>query len=116
MTTTNGKFRVELWGSKPGLNDDCWVGDVYDTQEEAQGVFDKAVSTLEDGDAFWDCIAAHDGFEVAYVVIDGPGVYREHRLDVTEPEPERDDLWENEFAMQQGMAFGCQGYNDAMGY
>lgn len=28
----------------------------------------------------------------------------------------RDDDWRREQAMQAGMAFGCDGYNDAMGY
>lgn len=27
-----------------------------------------------------------------------------------------DKEWQQERAMQAGMAFGCQGYNDAMGY
>lgn len=29
---------------------------------------------------------------------------------------ERDDDWKREQAMQAGMAHGCQGYNDVMGY
>jgi hypothetical protein len=31
-------------------------------------------------------------------------------------EPDTDDSWRQERAMQAGMAFGVQGYNDAMGY
>jgi len=31
-------------------------------------------------------------------------------------EPDTDDSWRQERAMQAGMAFGVQGYNDVMGY
>ena len=32
------------------------------------------------------------------------------------PEPSDDSEWRDEFSRQNGMVFGCDGYNDAMGY
>ena len=38
-------------------------------------------------------------------------------LEAEAEEERRDDAaWRQEIAMEAGMAFGCQGYNDAMGY
>lgn len=51
----------------------------------------------------------------AYIELDGPGVNRVRKNPGYRPESDTDD-WQREQAMQAGMAFGCQGYNDMMSY
>jgi hypothetical protein len=116
MITSFKPYSVAFWGSEPMTNDDCWTAGNYATIEEAQKDFEMVTALLEAGETVWGCSVGHDGCEVAYVVIDGPDVHQERRLSEPEPTQERDDLWENEFAMQNGMAFGCDGYNDVRGW
>lgn len=57
--------------------------------------------------------------ETAPVDWDDPEAVEEHSCaacwaEIISPQP--DHAWRNEIAMQAGMGFGCQGYNDAMGY
>ena len=113
-------YTVTLWGSNPDETDedDCWTGSDFATREEAIACYRAVVMFPEDG------LAKHmgrGGWE--FVMIDGPDVH-----DVT-PNPDqtsvrkrrrenaREDAdWQRERAMQAGMAFGCDGYNDEMGY
>jgi hypothetical protein len=96
-------FNVNHWGSHPDANnDDCFTGDDFATLEEA-----KASALYKDGP-----------YDVQYIELDGPDVHevclnpcysvKQCRLD--------DSEWRNEHATQAGMAFGCDGYNEAMGY
>lgn len=103
-------FSVNHWGSHPDAgNDDCYTGDDYDTFEQALAAY------LESAD-----------YSVQYIEIDGledweleaKGLTRVRKNPgYSRKECRRQDQWDrSEFAMQQGMAFGCDGYNEAMGY
>jgi hypothetical protein len=103
-------FTVNLWGSHPDHNnDDCWTGYDCETLEEA-------LDCLNNPWKYFDKDRDCDG--TAYFELDSE---ERHEL-VGNPEfNERlyeDDCrdWKQEFAMQNGMAFGVDGYNDAMGY
>jgi len=98
-----GAYSVNQWGSHPDAgNDDCFTGEDFLTREEAEAAFDKEV---------------HDCY-VMYIELDGPDVHEVRR----NPHYSRrqialDEAAErSERAMQAGMAFGCQGYNEAMGW
>ncbi len=93
-------FLVLEFGSHPDNDaDDCWRGDGYSTREEAEAAFaGPAVDP-----------------STRYVSIEGPGVYRVRKNPDYVPEP-ADDCWRMEHAHQCGMAFGVQGFNDAMGW
>ena len=57
--------------------------------------------------------------DVPFVELDGPGgVYEVKQRPGVKLRAKRDHDadWKRERAMQAGMAFGCQGYNDEMGY
>jgi hypothetical protein len=105
-------FSVCLWESHPDNgNDDCSTGEDFATEAEARA-----------------CLANLDGtFNMRYyrlspfIELDGPGVYEvlERPGVVARRKREfRDDFnaERHENAMMAGMAFGCQGYNDAMGW
>lgn len=117
-------YSVTLWGSNPDEtdNDDCWTGEDYLTRDEAIAVYRAVVMFPEAG------LAQHmgrGGWE--FVCIDGPDVHevtanpdqpsvRRHRKQMERERAREDRDWQNERAMQAGMAFGCDGYNDEMGY
>jgi hypothetical protein len=97
------KWSVNHWGSHPDAdNDDCFTGDDFDSLELA-----KASALYQGGT-----------FDVAFIELDGPGIYE------VRPNPNysakackfEDSLERSERAMQAGMAFGCQGYNEEMGW
>lgn len=116
MTTT---YSVNLWGSHPDDdNDDCWVGSDFATLAEAQAVFDSWRAHFETPH-----FSVHDA---AYVELArgtrGDGMLQVESIEI-KPNPDFvpstddiDDVWRSELSMQTGMAFGVQGYNDAMGY
>ncbi len=96
-------FSVNHWGSHPDKeNDDCFTGDDFPSLEAAQASpFYKGA-----------------GCSVQYIELDGPGIYEvRENPNYSKKQSRLDDSAErSEYAMQQGMAFGCQGYNEAMGY
>ncbi len=94
-------YSVYEFGSHPDEdNDDCYAGEDFATIEEARAAY----------------LATPNDRGVAYIMLDGPDV-NEIRKNPSYRKPRRgNDEWQSEFAMQAGMAFGCQGYNDAMGY
>jgi len=96
----NKKYSVNFWGSHPDEeNDDCWDASDFESKEEALLCFE------------------HDAREsVAYIEIDGPDIHDVRKNSAYNPSEDNDDDWKQERAMQAGMAFGCAGYNDAMGY
>jgi hypothetical protein len=113
-------YTVDLWGSNPDEtdNDDCWTGESFATREEAIAAYQAVVMFPWDNEVLGKCSG---GWE--FVVIDGPDVHevtanpdqatqrrwrRENRAS--------DGEWKREAAMQAGMAFGCDGYNDEMGW
>lgn len=88
------------FGSHPDSeSDDCYTGAEFATLAEARDAF---LGTN-------DC-------SVAFIMLDGPDV-NEIRANPNYRASRRSDdgEWRREFAMQNGMAFGCVGYNDAMG-
>lgn len=50
-----------------------------------------------------------------YIWLSGPGISLIRQIG-PERKPKSDVAWRQEIAMEAGMAFGCDGYNDAMGY
>jgi hypothetical protein len=97
-------FVVLCWGSPPTENnDDCWTGVDYATLAEAE-------------DAFAAPVTGVDARDTHTVELSGPGVYRTRLNPGFSPEPDDCDDWKRERAMQAGMSFCCDGYNDEMGY
>lgn len=103
-------FTVDLWGSHPFAgNDDCWTGLDFDSLEEALECYHNLEKHFE----------AYALEETRFVKLDGPNVdavYIKEVFGYVTPESDSDDAWERERAMQAGMAFGCDGYNDFYGY
>lgn len=106
MDDPNKPYSVSVFGSHPDEdNDDCWTGEDYATKDEALAAFNSEEPWIIDRDN-------------AFIMIDGPDINE------TRPNPhfvakaKRPDSgsWQREIAMQSGMAFGCDGYNDAMGW
>ena len=101
-------YSVNLWGSDPHAgNDDCNTGGDYATRDEAMAVFENPWSDFHP--TFSECTAV--------IEVSGPDVYE------TRPNPDHvpstgddDSDWLEEMARQNGMAFGCAGYNDTYGY
>lgn len=111
-------YAVNLWGSHPDEgNDDCDTGTEYDTLEEAMAAFNDVENVL-----LKDFRRRQFYQNWSYVEIDGPGinqVRRNPRRDEQRARREREEddrEWQRERAMQAGMAFGCDGYNDEMGW
>ena len=98
------KYRVDHWGSHPDLeNDDCFTGDDFEALEEAKA------------SKFY----ARGHYSVQYIVLDGPDIHEVRKNPNYSAKACRFDdssLERSERAMQAGMAFGCQGYNEEMGY
>ncbi len=124
--TLDKPFSVTLWGSNPDEtdNDDCWTGENYATRDEAIQVYRALCGSIanEFGHAEGCALDKACG-HWEFVEIDGPDVHevtanpdqkkcRAHRRELARS----DDEWRRERAMQAGMAFGCDGYNDEMGW
>jgi len=115
-------YSVTLWGSNPDEtdNDDCWTGDEFDDKEEALALYRALAGSIGNFELAAK-LAEACGNDWEFVLVDGPDIHevyanpdqptqRRHRK-----ERERgDDDWRRERAMQAGMAFGCDGHNDAM--
>lgn len=116
-------YSVNLWGSHPDAgNDDCWTGDEFATLDEALACY-RALSGSIGNFVLAEQLDKVTGHDWEYVEIDGPDVHdvsrnpdqarqRRHRRERTRGDRE----WQREIAHQAGMAFGCDGYNDAMGW
>ncbi len=93
-------YSVLEFGSHPDEgNDDCWTGRDFATLAEARANF----------------ISAPQDSATAFVMLDGPDV-NEIRAIPGYRAAREDNEGRLEHAMQAGMALGCDGYNDAMGY
>jgi hypothetical protein len=102
-------FWVNYYCSHPDEgNDDCVTGFDFDTLGEAEVMFVLDNPTYNNGKLIR---MEH----VAYVELDGPGVNLVRENSSYTPEPESNS-WKREIAMQHGMAFGCDGFNEVMGY
>jgi len=125
--TSELPYTVNLWGSHPDAgNDDCYTGRSYATNEAACAAFmatvhDAPGSILDDAPGAKLSRRAYYA-NWAYGEIDGPDVYlvaknpRYSEKRARREAAEDDAEWQRERAMQAGMAFGCDGYNDEMGW
>jgi hypothetical protein len=98
-------YGVKIWASHPdNNNDDCITGGEVPTAEEANALLTELCA--KPWAASWQ-----------FAEIIGPSgqrVYETFNPETSPPETE--DLADNEFAMQQGMAFGVDAYNEARGF
>lgn len=102
---SNKPYSVNYWGSHPDLeNDDCFEGEDFGSAEDAIH-------------AYWQNPI---DYSVAFIELDGPGINEVRPSPNHNAKQVKRDLLDldgqSERAMQAGMAFGCQGYNDEMGY
>jgi hypothetical protein len=104
-------YSVTLWGTHPDKGEDtCSTGMDFATLAEARACY-------ENPDSHFPGISTGYFHNTPYVMIDGPNVNETRRRPgIKDPRPDNDDDWKREQAMQAGMAFGCDGYNEAMGY
>jgi len=109
ITTIESDYSVNLWGSDPDKgNDDCYTGENFDNFAAAKATFDNPWSTFD---------KAYYQTSVAFIEIVAPGCTAlKANPGYVAPKPDTEDDWAQEQAMQNGMAFGCAGYNDSKGY
>ena len=99
-------YVVIYFGQDPDLasTNECWADYDFSTEEEARSFF------MEEPEYYFNSSTSH-------IVLGGP-----EGTDLWEVrknpgfKPGSDDSWRQEQAMQAGMAFGCEGYNDYMGF
>lgn len=125
-TTTELPYAVNLWGSHPDEgNDDCDTGRDYATLDEAARAFQDIGAMLKQWDAEHPESIRPSLYyaDWVYAELTGPDVHlvrrnpderaiRRRKRDAAQSDRE----WQREQAHQAGMAFGCDGYNDAMGW
>lgn len=111
-------YSVTYWGSHPYAdNDDCETGFDFATLAEAEAQY-------QDNDPRYQ--RSGRAIDWTFVMLDGPGVnqVRSHPMydeaedrcrRAREIQAER-EAERREAAIQAGMAFGCEGYNDEMGW
>lgn len=105
-------FSVCLWDTHPDLGEDtCCTGEDFATEAEAR----ECIANLEN---FFGPVCLRTS---PYVELDGPEIHEViERPGMVEARKRhlKDDLFSErrENAMMAGMAFGCDGYNDVMGY
>lgn len=101
------EYMVEIWGCVPGTDDLCITGKETDNLKEAHEWYSQPFSHFK----------GLEGEPVLWAEISEDGVPQGKRCLRNIKVPKGcDDDWKREQAMQNGMAFGCQGYNDTMGY
>jgi len=92
------KFSVNVWGSKPGTNDDCWYGSDFNTLEEATAAFL--------GDQIY---CGHIDTTSPWIELDGPNVHRERKNEHCQPRQSQfddDDEWLREIQREHLMLHG----------
>lgn len=104
-----------LKGSHPAddpdnRNDDIWTGSDSDSETDIEAL-DAALTWLQ---RFW-LNRNHEDDEIFLVLESDTGLELVKRLTGRRPGKSPDE-WQRERAMQAGMAWGCAGYNDVMGY
>lgn len=110
-------YSVDHWGSHPDDgNDDCWRGQDFATLEEAREFFEQDTACTG---TKWIILAKElpegsDGRNVrCFDILDQR---RNPNWTDGSDDEEYERMCRSERAMQAGMAFGCDGYNDEMGY
>ncbi len=115
---SDSSVSVEFWGSHPDEgNDDCWTGVDFNTLAEAEEFLLNPVFPTYCGDpsgtAFFQLIQTSGENRIQERVIPNP-LFNAAKRDAKR---RADDMMDrSEFSTQAGMAFGCDGYNDAEGY
>ena len=138
-------WSVNFWGSHPDKGEDnCHTGFDFDTEAEARECFSaytgnptalKAVRkkyVLEHGEKHWEWWITDLARSAPYVELVGFSRYSGATPDESSAGQEVGEVWcylpsaddsddyermcQSEAAMQAGMAFGVDGYNDAMGF
>jgi len=117
-------YHVNLWGSKPGTNDDCDTGETFETEAEARRCYEQAEKRFSPSAlryAAWFELGVDYAERDAHghQLVDTIAERRNPSYDRAAVERENaayDAMCRNERAMQAGMAFGCQGFNDEMGW
>jgi hypothetical protein len=101
-------YTVNLWDSHPDENnDDCNTGLDCATLEEAKEAFNNP----------WEYFnVLYFKTNTMWFILDGPDCYMERKNPDYKASKHNNNDWLEEQAMQAGMAFGCDGYNDAKGY
>lgn len=108
-------YNVLLWNSKPGTNDDCVTGHEFDNRKDALNAYNNLLA-CPPGMMREISIAQAQGSEL-WIEVDGDDLHLERCIQrETEAHRRREARGCSEAAMLAGMAFGCEGYNDAMGY
>lgn len=102
-------FSVELWGSHPGDQDDCWTGADFPSRGEAEAAYNNPASVSP---YFRRCVEQEDGeLWVSLVTPEGERFNRRLRS-----RPPRTEPRHSEWAWLQGMSFGPRAYNEACGF
>jgi len=104
------RYEVNEWGSEPRTEDDCWTGADYATLAEAHADFEAW--TTRSTYVIVELIEVSPEGEVTELARREIGNKARYKREL---EADR-RAWQREIAMEAGMAFGCDGYNDAMGY
>lgn len=112
------RYQINTWGSHPDAgNDDWWTSvDAGDTIEAARSFYATYEGRTDDSHLELVEIV---GTDPDYIYRDGGAIKVMERIAVranpsfVECPPDSDC---NEWAMLQGMAFGCDAYNEARGY
>jgi len=100
---------VLFFGSHPDLdNDDCWAGADYDTYEEALAVYNDPDAHLPQ--------MKQTTRDTEWIMLDSPAGPLLRKNPAFRPSRTNHAADLSEMAMQAGMAFGCDGYNDVMGW
>lgn len=108
-------FRINLWTCDPD-SDKAQLhgvanGSDFATLAEAQKVYDNP----------WRYFTKVNPADIHTVQLDYESKDLieesfEYRNKAYKPSVDNDDAWRREMAMEAGMAFGCNGFNDMMGY
>lgn len=108
--STDKPYSVTLWDTHPDKGEDtCNTGEDFATEAEARQAFDNLEAAFPGmAKGYWT--------HTPYVMLDGPGVHEVKERPGIKPLRDDDGEWQREQAMQAGMAFGCDGYNEVMGY
>jgi len=117
MKTTT--YSVNIWQSEPFTNDDCWTGTDGLSLDAARALFadpsiDPSFAKHLNGDGtteLWLSIQKDNDEWLASDLV----AKRKYSA-ATKAATDDDDAERREHAMMAGMAFGCAGYNDVMGY
>ena len=110
MNQNEGAYWVNVWGSVPNTDDDCWTGQDFATLEEAMAAYTTGAGLTTH--VTREAQVPHNWLE-----LDGPDVHLERQVvpGATRPAA-RDDEWQHEAAMLAGMEGGCNAYNEVMGW